>query len=313
METVSPNIFVNDLQVPNPKMNHLDITVGERKKLRAANIRIKEIHWLTVSDLQSVLQVSKIRAMELFALSEFQSLPSIGIRFAHDLISMGYYSLKQLKGKDGSKLTDQFEIQTGAWADPCLEDQFRLVVHYAEHPESHKNWWDFTEERKAFRGKEGYPATRPKKPWFELPQYRLRNQPVGKKQVTQKDLHDRLKKAVSLMKKNLSKTITLKELAEASHLSSYHFLRCFRSAYSRTPFQYLTHLRLKLACKLLRETALSVNAIISKCGFENDSSFIRLFKKEFRITPVSYRKESGWSARERSNRAGKQRILQDQM
>ncbi|MDP4265606.1 MAG: helix-hairpin-helix domain-containing protein [Bacteroidota bacterium] len=284
--------------------NHLDITAGERKKLRAANIRIREIHRHTVKELQSVLQVSKIRAMELFALSEFQSLPSIGIRFAYDLISMGYYSLKQLKGKDGAKLTDQLEIQTGAWIDPCVEDQFRLVVHYAQHPESHKNWWDFTTERKAFRGKNGYPASRPKKPWFELPQYQLHHLPAAKKEETKKDLHDRLKKAVSLMKKNLSKTLTLKELAEASHLSSYHFLRCFRSAYSKTPFQYLTHLRLKLACKLLRETGLPVNTIISKCGFENDSSFIRLFKKEFRITPVSYRNEFGLYARKRGEQAG---------
>src|SRR5882724_4108010 len=95
--------------------NYLDITAGERKKLRAGRIRVKEIHLHTMSELQSVLQVSKIRAMELFALSEFQSLPSIGIRFAYDLVSMGYYSLKQLKRKDGAKLTDQFEIQTGAW------------------------------------------------------------------------------------------------------------------------------------------------------------------------------------------------------
>lgn len=288
----------------DPARNHLDITAGERKKLRAANIRIKEIHRCSVNELQSVLQVSKIRAMELFALSEFQSLPSIGIRFAHDLISMGYYSLNQLKGRDGAKLTDQFEIQTGAWVDPCVEDQFRLVVHYAQHPDSHKNWWDFTTERKAFRIKNGYPDTRPKKPWFELPQYQLHHLQAAKKQVTKNDLQARLKKAVSVMKKNLSKTITLKELGEASHLSSYHFLRCFRSAYSRTPFQYLTHLRLKQACKLLRETGLPVNTIISKCGFENDSSFIRLFKKEFRITPVSYRNEFGQRATKRGDLTG---------
>jgi AraC-like DNA-binding protein len=285
----------------DPARNHLDITPGERKKLRAAGIRVKEIHRHTLNKLQLALRVSKIRAMELSALSEFQSLPSIGIRFAYDLISMGYYSLKQLKGKDGAKLTDQFEVQTGAWIDPCVEDQFRLVVHYAQHHESHKNWWDFTAERKTFRKKNGYPASRPKKPWFELPQYELHHRPAAKKQATRDDLHDRLKKAVNLMKKNLSKTITLKEMAEASHLSSYHFLRCFKSAYSKTPFQYLTHLRLKLACKLLRETRLPVNAIISKCGFENDSSFIRLFKKEFRITPVSYRNEFGRHAGKRGD------------
>jgi hypothetical protein len=84
---------------------------------------------------------------------------------------MGYYSLEHLKGEDGAKLTDRFELQTGAWIDPCVEDQFRLVVHYALDPNSRKNWWDFTAERKRFRAASGYPADRPGKPWFELPQY----------------------------------------------------------------------------------------------------------------------------------------------
>lgn len=271
--------------------NHLDVTATERRKLRSANIRIKEIHKHSISELQSILQVSKIRAMELSALSEFQSLPSVGIRFAHDLISMGYYSLKQLRGKDGAKLTDQFEIQVGAWADPCVEDQFRLVAHYAMHPDSKRNWWDFTAERKLFREKVGYPSGRPKKPWFELPQYRREQVPSAKKQSTKDDLQVRLRKSIRLMKKNLSKPITLDELANEATLSRYHFLRSFRSTYSKTPFQYLTHLRLKLACKLLRETQLPVTSIASRCAFEDDSSFIRLFKKELRATPASYRNE----------------------
>lgn len=269
--------------------NHLDITPSERKKLRAANIKAKEIHLHSLEKLQSDLQVSKIRAMELSALSEFQSLPSIGIRFAHDLISMGYYSLKDLKGKDGAKLTDQFEVQVGAWADPCLEDQFRLVVYYAHHPGSHKQWWEFTPERKAFREKYGYPSSRPKKPWFELPQYQVRQAPTARRQETRDDLTARLKKSIAFMKKNFSKEIKLKDLAEISSLSSYHFLRCFRSAYSQTPFQYLSHLRLKQACKLLRDTKLPVNGVVLRSGFENDSSFIRLFKKEFGVTPNEYR------------------------
>jgi AraC-like DNA-binding protein len=272
--------------------NHLEITASERKRLRAANIRLKEIHHHNVSELQSLLQLSKIRATELYALSEFQSLPSIGIRFAHDLISMGFYSLKQLKGKDGAKLTDQFEIQNGVWIDPCVEDQFRLVVHYAAHPDAHKNWWDFTKERKAFREKNGYPSDRPGQPWFELPQYQVTNSLSAKKEPTKKDLHSKLLKSIELMKKDPSRALTLRELSEAAHMSSYHFLRCFHEAYSQTPFQYLRHLRLKLACKLLRKKSWPIHLVGSSCGFKNESSFIRLFKTEFRITPAVYRSES---------------------
>jgi len=271
--------------------NHLDITVAERKKLRAANIRIKEIHHHNVNELKSLLQVSKIRAAELFALSEFQNLPSVGIRFAYDLIFMGFYSLKQLKGKDGAKLTDQFEYQKGVWTDPCVEDQFRLVAHYARHPDSHKNWWDFTAERKAFREKYGYPPNRPKEPWFGLPEYQVRNLLNARKSPTRIDIHNKLRKAIDLMKKDPSMPLTLQGLAEAAHLSPYHFLRCFREAYSQTPFQYLTHLRLKLACKLLKKRNTPIHIVVSSSGFKNDSSFIRLFKKELWTTPAAYRKE----------------------
>jgi AraC-like DNA-binding protein len=270
--------------------NILDITVSERKCLRASGIRMKEIHLHSVKELQSILHVSKIRAMELYALSEFQSLPSIGVRFAYDLISMGYYSLKQLKGKEGVKLTDQFEVQVGAWVDPCVEDQFRLVVHYAKHPGLRKNWWDFTAERKAYRERNGYPATRPKKPWFELPEYQVHNKLAAKNPATKKDLHGRLKNSIRYMKKHLSETITLKQLAEASNLSPYHFLRNFKSAYSKTPFQYLTDMRLKSACKLLRDTELLTAEVGMQNGFENASSFIRLFRKKLSTTPGEYRK-----------------------
>lgn len=271
--------------------NFLAVTPAERKKLRDAKIRLKEIHLHNIKEIQALLQVSKLRAMELYALSEFQSLPHIGIRFAYDLISLGYYNLNQLKGKDGAKLIDQFEQQIGAWADPCLEDQFRLIVHYAKHPDSHKNWWDFTPERKAFRETHGYPANRPKKPWFELPEFHIQNNLPAKKQSTKEDVKSKLAKAVKLMKKDFSEKITLKQLANESHLSQYHFLRCFQSAYTKTPLQYLTHLRLKKACTLLRKTEQPIATIIGECGFQNESSFIRLFKREFKVTPIAFRNE----------------------
>ena len=91
----------------------------------------------------------------------FQSLPSIGPKFAQDLIDMGYFNLEQLKYKDGAELLNEHERFTSYQTDPCVEDQFRLVVHYANHPGVTKQWWDFTAERKAFRAKHGYPADRP--------------------------------------------------------------------------------------------------------------------------------------------------------
>jgi AraC-like DNA-binding protein len=275
------------------ELNPLEVTPAEVKKLRALKIKKSEMHLHKTEVLQKLLDTSKIRAMELFALSEFQSLPSVGIRFAHDLIGMGYYSLHDLKRKDGAKLTDQYELQKGVWTDPCVEDQFRLVVHFANHPNSKLNWWNFTPERKAFREKNGYPSTRPKKPWFESAQYQTGKQIPATHEATQKDLHKKLKLALAYMTKHPEEKITIAQLADLAHLSQYHFIRCFRSAYELTPLQYLTRLRLKQASLLLKKSDATVGNIVPQCGFENESAFIRLFKKEFRMTPIAYRKEFG--------------------
>ncbi len=283
------------------ELNPLDVTPAEAKKLRALKIKKREMHLHKIEELQKLLDTSKIRAMELFALSEFQSIPSIGIRFAHDLIGMGYYSLKDLKRKDGATLTNQYERQQGVWVDPCVEDQFRLVVHVANHADSKLNWWNFTAERKEFREQNGYPSSRPKKPWFELPQYQTEKQIPATHEATQKDLHKKLKLALSYMSKHPEEKITVAQLADIAQLSPYHFIRSFRSAYEMTPLQYLTRLRLKQASLLLKKSTSTVGNIAPQCGFDNESAFIRLFKKEFGMTPIAYRKEFG----EKNSKASK--------
>ena len=146
----------------------LDLTDDERTKLRVSKIKISYITNYSSDELCVILNVPNSRAVELKALVEFQTIHSIGIRFAQDLISIGYTSIEQLKGKDAAKLADEFEISKGYWIDPCVEDQFRLIVYYAETGDSSKNWWDFTAERKAYRIKNGYPANRPIKSWQEV-------------------------------------------------------------------------------------------------------------------------------------------------
>jgi hypothetical protein len=150
----------------------LGLSPDERKRLRANKIKHSDITEYLVDDLSALLNVPTARAKEIYALAEFQSVPSVGIKFAQDLISMGYYSLEELKEKDGATLTNDFELLIGTWIDPCFEDQCRLVVDYANNRVAVKNWWDYTEERKKYRIENGYPASRPKKAWFEPGKYR---------------------------------------------------------------------------------------------------------------------------------------------
>ncbi|PWK80566.1 pathogenicity locus Cdd1 protein [Mucilaginibacter oryzae] len=154
------------------KSVNLLLSDDEKVKLRERKIKISELIRFAPDEIASILKASPQRAKEINALIEFQSIPSLGINFATELIGQGYYSLKQLAGKDAIDLFDAFEKHVGAWADPCVEDSYRLLVHYIKHGETGKKWWNFTAERKAYRAEHGFPADRPARAWYELPEYK---------------------------------------------------------------------------------------------------------------------------------------------
>lgn len=108
---------------------------------------------------------------------------------------------------------------------------------------------------------------------------------------TKKELFKRLSSSIDFIHEYYSSPISLTQLSQVSCLSSFHFLRAFRQAFNVTPHQYITTIRLKHACQLLRETDAPVYDICTACGFQDESSFIRLFKIHFKITPGHFRKQ----------------------
>jgi hypothetical protein len=149
----------------------LKLTAPEKALLKAQKIKINELGGYAPDEIASILNAPAQRAKEIAALIEFQSIPSLGINFATELIGQGYYSLQQLEDKDPVELFNAFEKHCGAWADPCVEDSYRLLTHYIQHRDDSKRWWHFTAERKAYREKYGFPADRPVKAWHQLSQY----------------------------------------------------------------------------------------------------------------------------------------------
>ena len=146
----------------------LELSESDRKNLRKNKIKKSEILDLGSDELEVLLGISKGRVKEIYALADFQRIPSVGIKFAKDLMFLGYYSVEQLAGKNGAELTDEYERKKGFRTDPCVEDQFRLAVDFAKNQDYTKNWWDFTSERKAYRSKHGYPKDRPATNWTEI-------------------------------------------------------------------------------------------------------------------------------------------------
>lgn len=101
-------------------------------------------------------------------------------------------------------------------------------------------------------------------------------------QVTQ--LMRRVDRAVELIEVEFGRTLTLRELAGAARLSTYHFARVFRELTGLPPHRYLTAVRLRHAANLLNRGA-SVTHTCYEVGFGSLSHFITAFRRRFGIVP----------------------------
>lgn len=84
--------------------------------------------------------------------------------------------------------------------------------------------------------------------------------------------------------------LTLKEASDFCGYSTSYFMKFFKSFTGSTFVEYLNTYRLKKACELLLSTNLTVLEISGTVGFDNHSYFIRIFKRQYGITPKKYRR-----------------------
>ncbi len=90
---------------------------------------------------------------------------------------------------------------------------------------------------------------------------------------------------------NLDKEYTLSELSKQYHISPSTLSHQFKKATGFSVFEYLNSCRYASAKNYLLKTNMSVNEIIEKCGFTNNSNFSRSFKKLTGMTPSFFRKK----------------------
>lgn len=83
-------------------------------------------------------------------------------------------------------------------------------------------------------------------------------------------------------------SITIKELAEALHLSTGHLSRTFRRTTGMTLEGFLIQQRVELAKKTLLDPRLNVAEVAERCGFCNPAYFASVFKKYVKCTPREF-------------------------
>ena len=75
------------------------------------------------------------------------------------------------------------------------------------------------------------------------------------------------------------------------NISKTYFHRLYREAFGVTCIQDVIRSRIDYACELLKNTDLSISRISEKCGYENDSYFMRQFRQYKYCTPSEYRQK----------------------
>ncbi|WP_026374835.1 GlxA family transcriptional regulator [Aestuariibacter salexigens] len=91
------------------------------------------------------------------------------------------------------------------------------------------------------------------------------------------------------IEEHYSSSLSLEQLATLINTSPRTLIRRFKQATGTTPSRYVQMVRIEAAKKFLETTSLSTEQIINQVGYEDMSSFCRLFKNRIGLSPVQYR------------------------
>ena len=83
-------------------------------------------------------------------------------------------------------------------------------------------------------------------------------------------------------------SLRVKDLAEAAGVHPVHAARIFRRYSGRTPGEYLQHLRVQAACRMIAQNSDSLSGVAAQVGFADQSHMNRTFKRVVGTTPGAF-------------------------
>lgn len=98
-------------------------------------------------------------------------------------------------------------------------------------------------------------------------------------------------KTTAFIKEHLTEKLTLDQAAEQVYLSKSYFCRIIKDELGCTFTEYVNRLRIERSKTLLRATCMSIAEIACAVGFDDQSYFTRIFKKQTGIVPGKYREQ----------------------
>ncbi|NQZ58671.1 MAG: helix-turn-helix transcriptional regulator [Lentisphaeraceae bacterium] len=97
------------------------------------------------------------------------------------------------------------------------------------------------------------------------------------------------KQVLNYLEENITEEITVRDIATKLGYSESHFRSLFAKVSKLSPVQFLRHLRVETAQRLIREDRLSLTDIAFHVGFNSSQYFSNSFKKETGLSPRQYK------------------------
>ena len=99
----------------------------------------------------------------------------------------------------------------------------------------------------------------------------------------------RVRQIIDLLSEDLSRDFDFTALAASVNLSPSRLRHLFKDETGLTPAQYLKRLRLERAKELLEGSFLRLKDVMPLVGINDESHFVRDFKKAHGLPPTRYR------------------------
>lgn len=101
-----------------------------------------------------------------------------------------------------------------------------------------------------------------------------------------------VRKAVAFINARYADPIALADIAAHIGLDAKYVCRLFQQRLSMSPYRYLTDLRMRKACRLLRSQLLGIAEIARSVGYLDPLLFSRMFKRTVGLSPSAYREKA---------------------
>jgi len=106
------------------------------------------------------------------------------------------------------------------------------------------------------------------------------------------DYKKRINRVFQYIDENLSSELSLKIISDIAFFSPYHFHRIFKFITNETLNNYITRRRIEKSAIELIHRDKSISEISRICGFNDNSSFTRAFKKYYGQSPTNFKKQN---------------------